>query len=110
MIKKRINHLIETKFSDTNKKLEDLNLNNKSQLFLIIGEFRESIDETSSLYEKEKETLIDALNNFLENQALGLDAWDYKEWTKQQAIIKDCESAWEAVLESYCIEDNNGSV
>ena len=48
-----------------------------------MGEFRESIDKTSEIYEKEKKTLIDALNSFLEDQAIGLDAWDNKELAKQ---------------------------
>ena len=50
---------------------------------MMMGEFRESIDKTSEMYEKEKLTLIDALDTFLEDQALGLDAWDNKEFAKQ---------------------------
>ena len=70
---------------------------------MMIGEFRESIDKVSEMYEKEKQTLIDALNSFIEDQALQLDAWDSDELAKQQVIIQDCQNAWDAVLESYCI-------
>ena len=59
---------------------------------MMIGEFRESIDKVSEMYEKEKKTQIDALNSFVEDQALQLDAWDNDELAKQQVIIKDCQN------------------
>ena len=56
-----------------------------------MGEFRESIDETSFYYENEKQAQISELKKFLGKQVYSLDAWEYEEKKKKKEIVKDCE-------------------
>ena len=54
--------------------------------------------------------MVDDLNAFLSKQEESLKTWEEEEWARQQAVIYDFDSAWNAVLESYCIEDEDGRV
>ena len=54
--------------------------------------------------------MVDDLTDFIGKQAVSLETWEKEEWSRQQALIHDFDSAWDAVLESYCIEDEDGKV